>query len=344
MQRYSRNWTIKQVATMIDKGTITFDNPLQRPSGIWKYIDKCLLIDSVFRYFFPIILCVQDKKIIDGKSETVYDIIDGKQRLTIIKEYLDDGFSLPEFGPVKLSTGEMYDISNKKFSELSETAQEDFKGTMVYLWCVELEDGDDEEEVVEDLVYRWNNGYAMSKEHLSFIHTDKNVKEFVRKQVTENPLFIDVAKFSETAIKNSHREMSILQSIILLTEKEFKTFAARDVEAFFIDNSIEPELLDKLESIFVDIAEAFDNKPNKFVNKTNIPALVSLFARFNTADEAEQGAQFVRWYSKNYKPGDPYKINCGAGSTKKEKVLGRVNGLFQLYLDYCNNNKQQKTA
>lgn len=328
MIRKSLNWNVKQICTMMDRGTILMNNPLQRSSGQWKHRDQSLLIDSLFRYFMPIIVAIQTQTEIDNRKVNAYDVIDGKQRLTTIASYLKDEFMLLDCEPIKLSTGEMYDISNKKFSELSETAQEELKGTTVYIWGIELEEDDDEEAVVEDIFYRLNNGKPVSKEHLALVKADKNIKEFVHKTITENPLFTTVAHYAEGAIKKSGREMTILQSIVLVSGLDYNSFAAKDIEAFFIENEISEDVLTKVEGYFVDIAEAFGHEYNKFANKINISAMVSLL---NNNEDTEKVQEFVKWYSKNYKSGDNYKKWCGAGSVKKQNVENRVKALQDMF-------------
>jgi hypothetical protein len=330
MIRNSRNWSVKQVLSMINKGTILFDNPLQRPSGQWADEDKSLLIDSLFRYFMPIIVSLQTKVLIGNETLVGHDILDGKQRLTTISEYINDEFALSQCKPIKLSTtGERFDISGKKYSELPENVQEELKGATVFFWSVELEDEDDEEEVAEDLFKRLNNGKAVSKEHLALVSAPKNVQDFVSKQVKENPLFKTVAHFAEGDIKNSRRDLTIQQSIMLLTGLDYNSFAANDVKKFWVENPVvEDDILDKLEGYFVDIAEAFKHEHNKFVNKINISAMVNLL---NDNNDTEKAQEFLNWYSKNVKSGDAYKRFTGAGGVKKENVKNRLKGLQELY-------------
>jgi hypothetical protein len=341
MIRNSRNWSVKQVLSMMNKGTILFDNPLQRPAGQWKIEDKSLLIDSLLRYFMPVIVSLQTKVIIGNETLVGHDILDGKQRLTSINEFINDGFALSECKPIKLSTtGERFDISGKKFSELPESVQDELKGATVYFWAAELEDEDDEEEVAEDLFIRLNNGKPVSKEHLTLVSTSKNIKDFVHKTITENPLFMNVAHYADGAIKKSDREMTILQSIVFVSGLDYNSFAAKDIEKFFIENTISEDVLDKVEGYFVDIAEAFKHEHNKFANKLNISAMVSLL---NNNEDTEKVQEFIQYYSKAVKAGDGYRIYCGAGSVKKDTVKNRVKALQKMFDTYVKISKPSVT-
>jgi len=325
MQRKTLSWSVKQVNTMINKGTIVFDSPVQRPSGQWKDEDKSLLIHSTLEMFVPDIYAIQDKQ----ETGNVYSIIDGLQRLTTIQSFLNDEWQLTELPQIKLeSTNEKFNISGLKFSELPEEVQDEIKGFMLAFKLIELEEDDDEETVVDDIFYRLNNGKPVSKEHLALVSAKKNVQQFVQRMVNENDLFVNVAHFSAGAVKKSDKQMTILQSIVLVSGLDFCTFAAKDVEKFFASNDITDGVLNRTEELFTVIADTFNNEYTKFCTKINISAMVGFL---NTQKNQEHAKTFLLQYPKASKPGDAYKQNCGAGSTKKDKVNGRVNGLQELF-------------
>lgn len=338
MQRKTLSWSIKQVNTMINKGTIVFDNPVQRPAGQWKDEDKSLLIHSTLEMFVPDIYAIQDKH----ESGNIYSIIDGLQRLTTIQSFLNDEWTLTELPQIKLeSTNEKFNISGLKFSELPEEVQDEIKGFMIAFKLIELEEDDDEETIVDDIFYRLNNGKPVSKEHLALVSAKKNVQEFVKRIITEHKLFTDVAHFSAGAVKKSDKQMTILQSIVLVSGLDFCTFAAKDVEKFFAANDITDEVLNRTEGLFTVIADTFNNEYNKFCTKINITSMVGFL---NNQEKQGQAKYFLAQYPKASKPGDVYKEHTGAGSTKKEKVNGRVKGLTELFVKWVGTQQEQKTA
>ncbi|MCE5220142.1 MAG: DUF262 domain-containing protein [Clostridium sp.] len=332
MQRKSLSWSVKQVNTMINKESIIFDNPVQRPAGQWKDEDKSLLIHSTLEMFVPDIYAIQEKH----ETGNTYSIIDGLQRLTIIHSFLNDEWALTELPQIRLeSTGEKFNISGKKFTELPEEVQDEIKGFMLSFKLIELEEDDDEESIVNDIFYRLNNGKPVSKEHLALVSAKKNIQEFVHKIITEHKLFTDVAHFTNNAVKKSDKQMTVLQSIILVSGLEYNTFNTKDVEKFFMQNDITDEVLNRTEELFTTIASSFGNEYNKFCTKINI---VSMVGFLNSLDNQEQIKSFLTWYPKNSKPGDVYKNNCGAGSTKKERINGRINGLKEIYDNWIKDN------
>ena len=321
---YEKSWSVQRICTMIQKQTITFDSALQRPVGQWKIEDKSLLIDSLLRMYIPSIYAIQSK---NENDNTVYDIIDGKQRLTIISSFLSDEWKLTKLQPIQVeSTEEIYDISGKRFSELPKDVQEEINGYMLDFKLILLNEKDHKDNIVNEIFYRLNNGVAVSKEHLALVKAKPNVQDFAHRILTEHKLFTDIAHFPPSSLKKSGREMTVMQSILLVSGLEYKSFAAKDVEKVFADNDISEEILELTEQSFNDIVNTFTNH-SKHASKINIPILSNILA--NTADEnkAVIRESILKYFNTDMEKGDDYKKNCGASCTKKEKVKGRITAL-----------------
>jgi hypothetical protein len=334
MIRKSISWNIKQVCGMINKKTLSFNSPIQRPSGQWGNDSKSLLIHSILQMFVPDVYLIQTKT----ENGNLFDVIDGLQRLTIINTYIKDEWTLTKLPSIKLeSTGENFDITGMKFSELPEEVQEEIKGYTLTFKIIEIEEDEDEEEIVNEIFYRLNNGKQVSREHLALVSAKKNIHEFVHNTLKENPLFT-LAHFPEGSIKKSDREMTILQSIVLVSGLEYNSFASKDIEKFFVENDITEDTLTKVENAFIAIAESF-KESNKFITKINIPIMTKLFTDNETdSDNAEKVEEFLNWYSKNTKKGDNYKKYCGAGCVKRVNVEGRITALQNMFNEFSSKN------
>ena len=322
------SFNIKQIHTMIQKQTITFDNPLQRPADQWTIIDKSLLIDSLLRMFVPDVYAIKSvTENEEGKKTTIYDCIDGKQRLTSIESYLADEWALTELEPIELeSTNEVYNISGKKFSELSEDVQEEIKGYSLDVKYWVLEEDEDEENLIRDIFYRLNNGKGMSGEHKALVSAGKNVQQFVHRMLTEHKLFTDIAHFPPGSVKKSDKEMTIMQSILLISGLDYPSFATKDVERIFSTDDITEETLTQVEVSFTDIIKAFPEH-SKYASKINIPIMAYIFANTPNEDKEEVIASIFKYFKKDMKKGDEYKSCTGAGCVKKAQVRGRITAL-----------------
>jgi hypothetical protein len=320
--------TINQINTMIQRNTITFENPLQRPADQWKLDDKNLLIDSLVRMFVPDIYVIKSSvKNEEGRKIEIYDVIDGLQRLTTISSYLADKWALSELEPIELeTTGEVYNISGKKFSELPEDVQSEITGYSLEIKYWVLEDEEDEENLITDIFYRLNNGKGMSREHLALVSAGKNIQQFVRRVLTEHKLFTKIAYFTPDSIKKSGREITVMQSIILISGLDYESFASKDVELVFANSNITEDVLKRTEQTFSDIIRLFP-KYSKHVSKVNIPILAYVLANTSDEDKEEVMASILKYFNEDTKKGDAYKICTGAGSVKKEKVRGRITAL-----------------
>lgn len=229
-----------------------------------------------------------------------------------------------------LDTGETHELTGKRYSELHEDVQDAINSFMLSFKVIELEDGDDEEAIVNEIFYRLNNGKTVSREHLAFVAADKNIKEFVHDKLTNHPLYMVTAHFPESSVKKSERQMSVLQAITLVGGYEWSAFGTKDIEKVMTENEVDQAVFDKVTRAFDMIHEAFPEY-NKFVTKVNLVSFVTLVVNNNFDSNT---IDFLRSYAKQSKKGDLYRRYCGAGGTKKVNIEGRINGLQSLYEQY----------
>lgn len=115
MRRETSEWSVRMLADF--RGRINVEAEYQRGT-VWSRGQQALLIDSIVRGFdIPKIFL---RKLPDG-GEHLFDVIDGKQRLTAIWEFVSDEFTLlrnsepfPELG----------DLSGQRWSDLPDKARD----------------------------------------------------------------------------------------------------------------------------------------------------------------------------------------------------------------------------
>ena len=186
--------------------TLNLNHPLQRPSGQWDNKTKSNLISDILQDN-PIPALIFAEQVIDGLS-IKFDL-DGKQRCTTIREFLNDGFKISKNvsraiikyqAAIKDEKGETiinekgypimewveYDITNKKYSQLPIELQNKIKqynfDVTLYLNCSETE--------IAYHIQRYNQGKPMSVIQKGFTHLGEDFAREV-KAITAMPLFQD---------------------------------------------------------------------------------------------------------------------------------------------------------
>lgn len=100
LEKSSISWSAKQLKNMIASGKIDFDHIIQR-SYVWERKRKTALIESmILGYPIPAVFA---KRADDGTGKrggNIYSIMDGKQRLSTVAQFLNDEFALTELSPV----------------------------------------------------------------------------------------------------------------------------------------------------------------------------------------------------------------------------------------------------
>lgn len=149
MRKETSEWSIRMLADFKDR--INVEAEYQR-AKVWSPPQQSLLIDSILRGFdVPKIFL---RKLPDG-SPYLFDVIDGKQRLTAIWRFVADDLSLlknadpfPELG----------DLSGKRWSALSNKAKDRLQFSNMTV--SKLEDATDEE--ISELFLRLQKGEPLN--------------------------------------------------------------------------------------------------------------------------------------------------------------------------------------
>lgn len=160
-KRYKRSNTNITISLFSEQNGLmkyNYDPPYQRDYNVWSQRQKSFLIDTILKNF-PMPPIFLEQKIIEGK--TFYDVIDGKQRLNAIIQFINNEFALPkDFGNDVYGTPK---LNGKTFDELKKLAKEDqeisdfLDGFWGYVINVEYIDKPDNR-VVDNIFDRLNRG------------------------------------------------------------------------------------------------------------------------------------------------------------------------------------------
>jgi Translation elongation factors (GTPases) len=154
---------IAQVWEYYQLNKFNFEPPYQREGDVWTETKKSFLIDTILKnYPMPPIFLRQK---IDSNGKTMYDVIDGKQRLTSIISFINGDISLPDnfsednFGSEFLNGAKFIDLD---VDNLKEWKKEFWR----YEITIEYIDSD-EDEIIDNIFDRLNrNGEPLTGQEL----------------------------------------------------------------------------------------------------------------------------------------------------------------------------------
>lgn len=259
---------VRGMLKWIDKGMLDFEHPVQRRSGIWNSLSKSLLVHSILgNYPVPPVYLIKTKEG-DGVH---YSALDGKQRMTSLKEFVEGGFALNSSTPDVVIDGECHEIAGLFFEELDDELQDLVFGFRFTVYCLE---NATEEEVFESFA-RLNNGVALSP-------TAKCRSEMTGAMagwtgdICETGFYTGSASFTLAQLRSDADLCTLLQVMLLLDARnegyDYKSISTSDIRLYcrHIKGGYGQEKMDAIERIFGYLTEAFPEK-EKCLKKSNIP-------------------------------------------------------------------------
>lgn len=348
----NRNYSydIEDIIEKMKKKKLTFDYPIQRESGQWDKSQRDLFIDSIFNgYLVPDIYIIKE----GTEDFSPMSVLDGKQRLTTIYSYFKGDFKLSnEADPIvikdvsfddnknPIEEEKTYEVAGKTFSQLDGDLQKIF---VKFKLNVKLLAGYTDEQI-EEQFYRLNNGCVFTKSQKANVKLGTELAGKI-KEIEECDFFQNRAAFSNSQRKRGEITSCILQTMMLLTGFEYKNFGANEVLRFaehFNENpnykQIEycKDLYDRL----FDVLPDYDKELDKQFKKIHIPIMImnldavgGLDVDYELSDK-EYKDFLSKWFTV-WNDTSGYMEYCGAGSTGKSKVEGRIAIMERELRDYA---------
>ncbi len=333
MIKTTLNWTVKNLKNMYDgKNTLQMDHVIQRQSGQWDgdKLKKSLLIHSILaNYPVPPVYCLKEAV---SEKDYSYSILDGKQRLTTIFDYIDGRYPLDEETPSVVIDEVTYELGGRYFTDLDAECQQEilrFKFTIYG-----FEDADDD--LIEEIFFRLNNSAPLSKPQKAMPLCGVENAKFIKSLLADR-FFSDICQFSALQRRKSDDMCTLLQSMMLLDSRhegyEFSSISADEIMRYaaHIKNNYSEEQKERLYDIIDYLEKVFPEK-DKMLKKINIP-IVFLVAdtAMGTDYDSTKGIYrvgpmyFRQWFSYFFDECyEDYKQYCSSGSIKKEKTLKRI--------------------
>lgn len=343
LEKASIVWSAKQLSGMVKNGKIDFNHIIQR-SYVWERARKSTLIESmILGYPIPAVFA---KRIDDGsgkRGSNTYYIMDGKQRLSTVKEFLNDEFALSKLAPVTYFDTEAdeevtVDISDLKFSELPDGLQ-DFLNTVTF--AVTYFDNLTKEEERE-LFKRLNNGKPLSTKNRT-LASAKNIEELL--DIGSHKLFEEM--LTEKSRANKNQAVLVVKAWTMLNKDvEDVSFASKDFNPMIEEVEITTEEKVEIVGVFDYIVNAHDElKGNhekdvakKLYTETHLISLMPFIKQSmdNNINES-MFADFLINFFKTENDSDvytKYMEACSGGVARNASIVARHNALEESYKEF----------
>lgn len=341
MNKTKLSWTVANIEKMHDeKKVLSFEHPIQRKSEQWSDTQKSLLIHSMLaNYPVPNIYVLrEDSQELDEKNKPVFNyfVMDGKQRLTSVLSYIWGEFPLDENIPAITIDDVEYQIAGKYFCDLDEPVQYEIKRYKFDI--IAFEECSNRE--IEEIFFRLNNSTPLTKSQVAKAKVGVEIAELINGLLTSK-FFTVSCNFSKAQLKSSDDQKVLIQSMMLLDTNNVPDFELKDFSENSIleySESIRGTYTDKqsniLKSAIQYLTDAFPEK-NKQLRKISIPTLVYMA---DIAEDKEIKPMYFRQWFEFFTEEDglmeDYKTFCSTGSTKLEKVQGRLAVMTKSFCKY----------
>jgi len=331
MNRTKLSWTVGNIEKMFEeKKVLSFEHPIQRPSEQWSDSQKSLLVHSLLaNYPVPAIYVLrEDSEQLDEKKKPIFNyfVLDGKQRLTSILSFIWGEFPLDENIPNIVIEEEEYEIAGKYFCDLPEPVQYEVKRYKFEIFCFEQCTARE----IEEIFYRLNNSTPLSKAQVAKAKVGISVAEFINEMLATS-FFKDICNFSKAQLKASDNQRSLIQAMMLFDTNLVPDFTLTDFSETSIleysesirdrDNT---HLENTIRSAIEYLEDALMDK-SKYLRKISIPMV--LYLADVAQDYSIKTRIFKDWwnyFNEEDELFELYKTFCSSGSTKLEKIKGRL--------------------
>lgn len=353
----STSYSIESLSKQLRQHRLRDNHPLQRTSGQWNLLTKSELISDILQGN-SLLQIVMSEEIKAGI--TMHWLIDGKQRSTNLKDYLEDGFAVSknvqrymieyqtdktdEDGNVILNEdgfpipeSKTFDIRGKKFSQLPEELQDKFKDyqvpVMLNLNCTK-------KDIAYDIA-RFNRCRPMNVSQSGWLGLEESYAEYVDKILKMDFFKVDCDKssYSNTNIKNGSLRRVIIEAI--MTSKYLSHFdkdfgkmciylTENANESVFIDFYL---TLEKLSNVLKgDTSDIFNNK-NSFLWFALFDKFIEYGVEDNKFNDFIQ--EFKETLHSKEIDGITYDcLNGQKGTKDRSSVTKRFNHLLTLMKEY----------
>lgn len=310
MKSVKQVYSVERLSKMNVKKGLDFDFVIQRKENIWDVQRKSMLIHSILTDF-PIPALYATKK------SRAYSFIDGKQRLTCVLSFIENGFALDKStSPI----GET-ELAGKTFAEIPESLQKKINEHKFELHRID----EATMEELEDLFFRLNNGMPLKQIETTRAILGGKLLMYVE-EIAKTPFFKEKIALSKKSLQRFADQELVLQILSLIHNRE-SGFSGREIQSFVKElrkDEIQKDLITQIQNVCYYLNGAFPKK-EKFLRKLHIPSIFILALENQEKAYNISPKEFGEWAELFFTNiPDAYFQASQSGSAKKENVQKRI--------------------
>jgi hypothetical protein len=342
--------TTRNLIEILRSGKVDVNPDYQRLGEIWKKEKKQLLIDSIINnYDIPKIYFhyLASTSILINDSNKLVAIIDGKQRIEAIQDFVENKFGLSEnFVFIKDPSVNLKGYTYQKLQDEFPKIAYDFDDYIFDFVFIET----DERERIEELFLRLNEGVPLNnaERRKSF---GGFLVNYSLKEINQLEFFT-----SKIAFENKRLEHFDLYTKLILVEhsSDLKSFTKATLDKMIKDNKLENEeikvSLDSLNERLRLIASFFKEKDQLLKSKSIIPLYYLFFFFEENNDSFSTKIKYLRTFDNlrkiNRKETPHNNINQvliefdrlnQQGANQKKSLEKRLTILSRFYMQFKTN-------
>jgi hypothetical protein len=265
------------------KDRVNVEAEYQR-GDVWSRPQQRLLIDSLLRgYDLPKIYL---KKNPEGSS-VLYDVIDGKQRLTALWQFFEDGYKLSSISKLSEPLG---DLAGKTWSELSGPAQDRLQFATITVSLIESAT----DEQVRELFLRLQEGEPLDAAEKRNAMAGP-VRDFVADELINHPVFSNLGIRQR---RYNWHELAAIALLLVRAQGRPTTLKGADLHDLYADSEFDPngEDADRLRSLLDDLAAITEHSPGAIRTRWGFVDLLLCLMHMEEADIEWEPARVSAFY------------------------------------------------
>lgn len=246
-------------------------------------------------------------------------IIDDIQRLSTIRDYLDNKFAFSKDMDDIIINGSIKNLSGLKFDKLDEETQRELLDAELYIYKL----FDYTEKDIREMFRRQNAGKPLTNKLMRVVYESNELSDEVYSLI-DHP-FISKVTTPVQHKNGTDRDLIIQTLMLLVTSKDnnFTSFRTKDIDNFVINYA--DQYLDKLK----DISKSLDMLDEVFEEKVKIPItsipmiLYAVYEVLEKDKDFDALVEIIKEFLESYDSNDEYKQYVQSGTGSQENVSGR---------------------